>query len=388
MKFAGGISYCLATSFFYYVTFVQFGLMHYLEQDLLMEATPLFSTIGLLAICGIIGGVIAGTLIDRIKPQLSTLLAIIGACSVFSFGFAILFFQFIKFYWICILTAALGFNLGSLIITLLFVFNKYMHFRIRGMFAGITAGFSYLAANVLVAVVDNPAMIGTVNACVIGSNLLVLVLIWDSCSYTKLQPSLNKNFNPKIFFAAILPLLLMVFLDTYCFYPVGQESFGPNPVLLLPDHWIKNGIWHLLLSLSAGIMAFSLGNRWLIQIGFISLAIAAVLLIANHFSPLRGLIFPTYSLQVGVYTVVLFSFWGNLLSDVKTGLWLGIGMALCGWIGSGAGIATSIIGMRLIPFPYFFVPVVFLSLCGLAFVRKKTIFFDYAELIEDEETPK
>ena len=384
LKFAGGLSYCLATSFLYYVTFVQFGLMHYLEQELKMEAIPLFALVGSLALSGIIGGILAGTIIDRYRSQLRTLLATIGVCSVFSFGFAILIFQLVQLSWLYFITAALGLNLGVLIVTLLFVFNRYLHFRIRGIFAGLAAGTAYLAANVLVATVENPAMIGTVNACAIGSNLLILVLIWDSISIAKPQPAINTSFRPAAFIAAISPLLLMIFLDTYCFYPVGQESFGPYPVLLLPEHWIKNGIWHMLLAFTAGLFAFSIGNRRLIQLGFISLAVAAVLLVANYYSPLRALIYPVYSLQVSVYTIALFSMWGNLLPESKTGLWLGIGMAICGWLGSGAGIATSMIGMRLLPFPYFFVPVVVISLLGLLLVRKRNLFCDYAEQIEED----
>jgi hypothetical protein len=281
--------------------------------------------------------------------------------------------------------AGLGANLGVLIVVLLYGLNRFFHLRIRGLFAGFAVALSYLAANVIVAITGDPALIASINAFAIGSNVLVIPLIWEMSGSARFQPLPQKNISPGLFFKALLPIILLVFLDTYSFYPVGQESYGPYPVLLTPEHWIRNGIWHTLLAVCAGLFAFSLGNRRLIQIGYLSLMVAAGLLIGNHFTSLRGAIHPVYGLCVAAYTIVFFTIWGWILPEKHTGLHLGFGLALCGWIGSGAGIATSMFAQRLLPLPFIFIPAIVLSPIGLWLLQKRKIHLDYADEVKAKE---
>lgn len=362
--FALGLGFCLATSFLYYVTLVQFGLMHHFENFLHLAPTSIFLALGTLVLMGILGGIAAGLLIDRLQPSSQHLLAAVGACSGFAFGLAFLSFEPVKLLWIHAVMAALGLVLGTLIVLLLYTFNRFLHVRIRGIVAGFAAAVAYLAANLMAAIIEEGSLFGTVDAFAVGANLIVVLLVWEHSASQIRQPAPESPPSDRRFLYAILPLGLLVLLDTYCFYPVGQTAFGPHPVLLLPDHWIANGIWHALFALVAGMMAFGLGNRRYLQIGFLSMAAAAVLLIANHYQPLRGLILPVYSLLVAAYTIVLFTLWGPLLPEKRGGLRIGLGIALCGWMASGAGIAASMGLSRFVGFPWVFAPAFVFAIAG------------------------
>ena len=369
LQFALGLSFCLASSFLYYVTLVQFGLMHHFEHYLEIAPQTLFAIIGVMAASGILGGILAGVILDRRTPGAQGLLAVIGGCSIFGFGLAFLSFEIAQTTWIAVVMAAMGLNLGVLIVALLYALNFFIPWRLRGIYAGFSIAASYLASNLLVAMIDEPSMYGTVNAIAIGLNVIVIPLVWESSAGLPRQPAATKSFAAGRFFRALAPLTLLVLLDTYCFYPVGQESFGPNPVLLLPEHWISNGILHALVALLGGMLAFNFGNRRLLQIGYVSLFASAGLLIGNHFEPLRELIHASYSVLVVTYTLVLFTIWGRILAEKNAGLWLSIGLAVCAWIGSGLGIASSMALLPILPFPHFFIPAAVLAPLGLGLLK-------------------
>lgn len=381
---AGGIAYCLATSFLYYVTLVQFGLMHHFEQYLKLGVNRIYAALFVLAVFGIGGGILAGIALDRARPGIRRLLATIGAISILAFGLAFLSFEVVSFVWIAVIMAAMGLVLGTLMVTLLVTFSRFIHFRLRGIFAGISAAVAYLAANALAAFVDDPVLLGTINGFAIASNIIVIALVWDAGS--GMIPVLaGKSGEPvKRFYIALLPLALIVFLDTYCFYPVGQQSFGPNPVLLLPAHWISNGVWHLLFGLILGLLSFSIGNRRLLLVGYAALFISAALLIGNHFESLQKLVLPAYSLVVMVYTLVLFSVWGEKAPAHRFGFHTAVGLALCGWLASGGAIAASMGAAKVLPLPYLFVPALALAPVGLLVTRRFFAQESVEELLEME----
>jgi MFS family permease len=379
IKFVAGLTYCLATSFLYYVTFVQFALLHHFEDNLKLGNAQIFQFFGIIAAFGILGSIGTGFLIDRFEPKIRELLAFIGAFSIFAFGLSFLSIEAKSTLVISITLATLGLTLGALIVLLLHTFNRFCHLRIRGAFAGLATAVAYLAANLIAGYANDPALIANIDGFAIGSNVIVLALIWDNASGARFQPGAPVSVSRSHFVLALVPLLFLVFLDTYCFYPVGQASFGPNAVFGEPGHWVSNGVWHCLLALCGGLVAFSLGTRRLLIIAYASLILLASLLIVNHFFSIRSFIFPVYSLLVVCYAIVLFTVWGRLLPAKKGALRLGIGLAVCGWIGSGVGIGTSIFMENILPFPLFFVPVILLAPAGFWLLRKKDIFYDYAD---------
>jgi len=359
--------------------------MHHFEKTLLLSPSNINISLMAMGIFGIGGGIGAGVIIDKTRPRLQGLLGVVGSCSIIAFGLAILSFQITHVILLVLLMAAMGLNLGVLIVLLLLVFNRFIHLRVRGLFAGLATAAAYFAANVMSIYIKEPVMFGTVNAIAIGTNIIVLIFIWDYSKSARLQPmgqSQKDSLRPK----ALMALMLLILVDTYCFYPVGKEGFGPNPILVETWDWLKNGIWHLLIPLMAGIFSFSLGNRRLMQIGFFAMALCSGLLIVNHYSPVANVIYPAWGLTVGVYTIALFTVWGALLPEKNQGFFLGVGIAACAWVGSSLGISSSILVTKtgLLDFPYYFIPGIILSIAGFYLLLSKDVFYDYAEKVKME----
>lgn len=386
-KFAAGLSYCLATSFTYYVTLVQFGLMHHFEKTLGLSFSQILPGLLALAFCGIAGAIVSGIIIDKMNPRVQGMLGAIGSCSIIAFGLAVLAFQVVKPLAIVAIMGALGLNLGALIVLLLLTFNRFLHLRVRGLFAGLVTAITYLAANIMAAYTKESSTFGTINAIAIGTNVVVIIFIWEYAKSARFQPIERPEKEDRFFYRALAPLMLLIFLDTFCFYPIGRQGVMPNAILTGFWDWMKNGAWHFLIALMAGVFAFSVGNRRLMQVGFLSMIVVCGLLIGNSYSPMASGIYPAWGLIVGVYTIVFFTVWGRLLPKKNQGLWLGIGIALCGWVGSGAGIGASMAVLKsgLLDFPYYFIPPVILAIAGIILLRPKNIFFDYAEQVKQEE---
>ena len=116
--------------------------------------------------------------------------------------------------------------------------------------------------------------------------------------------------------------------------------------------------------LIAGALFTRIRNRKLLLAGYGALLGAAVLLIGNSFTPLGAWVRPAYSLHVAAYTIVLFCLWSDI-EGARFGLRIGIGLALCGWIASGAGIALSMAVWAAPPQWVYFLCAAALGLCGL-----------------------
>jgi MFS family permease len=366
IRAALALSYCLATSFLYYVTLVQFGLVHHFEGALGFSQSTLSMVLGTMALFGIAGALGCGFWIDRTKPSVKQLFTAIGSVSLLAFGLAFIAFEPRSFLLVATVMAGMGLCLGVLITLLLFSFTRYIHFRLRGIAAGLTAGVSYFGANLIAAYVKEPSMVGTIDGIVIATNVVAIILAWETLEVAVPQP-LNIG-EPELASSKTLlySLALLVFLDTFTFYPVGQPGFGPNAVLALPGHWVANGILHLIFALLFGMLAFWFGFRKLLTFGHLAMAASALLLMANHFTELRTPIHWTYSALVAIYTIVLFTIWGELGKEKTLGATIAIGIAICGWIASGSGIAASMVLDKAIAQPWFFAPVAVLALVGAA----------------------
>lgn len=389
-QFAWAIAYCLGTSFLYYVTLVQFGLLHHFTDELALPEQQMFTALGAMAFCGIASAIAAGVFIDNKKPSPQWLMAAIGSCSIIAFGLAFLCFQPKAAAGVTIAMAALGTLLGTMIVLLLYTFNRYLHLRIRGVFAGFAAAGCYMGANLIAAYAPTPQAIGTVNAILIGSNVLVVIWKWETISEAQLQPFTENPPGRGKFALALLPIFLLVLLDTYSFYPIGQPGFNETAIFPLftdDNRWLTNGIWHFLFAVTLGMFSFSLGNRKMLIGAYMVSALTAGALIGNHHTELYKVVFPLYGLLVALYTIALFTVWGGLMSEKSAALRIGLGMALCGWIGSGAGIGISmeVLKSGVLEFPYFFVPAIIAAPFGVILLLKKKLFNDYVDLVSQKQ---
>ncbi|MDP8221835.1 MAG: hypothetical protein P9L99_00630 [Candidatus Lernaella stagnicola] len=340
------ICWLLFSSFTFYVTFVQYALLrratlvlHWAEKDL----TPGFA---LLAICGIAGSLAAGYAIDRRKPFTDHLAQAAAGISGVVAVVAVAMMQVTSRLLLLALFAPLGFALGLLIVLLLTLMVTRLPLRILGIFGGFTAGAIYLVSNLLAVFSDNPDKIGMYDAILVASNVVVVFLFMDSLRNTPSVPAGCDTTSGRMV-KALLPLAAVVFADTALFVLVSRAP-GENAILATSGDWFANGVIHFLAAAFAGLFYVRVGWKKLNAVAAAALVMLIAAYLTHRFTgtDLRGPILGLYGAVVGIYTVALFTVFGEEAPRAHPATGIAWGMVLVGWVASPAGIAlgTALVG--------------------------------------------
>lgn len=340
------ICWLLFSSFTFYVTFVQYALLRRAELILGLAESDLTPGFGLLAACGIAGSLIAGWLIDRRRPHTDELAQVAAVLSGILAGLAIMFMQIYNYYLLLALFAPLGLALGLLIVVLLTLLVTRVPLRVLGIFAGLTTGAIYFVSSVLAIFSDQPDKIALFDTALIVGNIVVVFLFLGALKDTSpLAVGRETDLAPLVL--RLWPLALVVLVDTALFVLVSRAP-GDTPILATGGDWIKNGAAHFLAATVVGTLYARLGWRRLTYVAATALALLVGAFIVHRLglADLGGPIIGLYSAVVGVYTVALFTVFGEETPRHKPAMGIALGMVLVGWVASPLGIilGTALLG--------------------------------------------
>jgi len=340
------VTWLLFACFTFYVSFVQYALLGRAVQQLGLSEADLAPGFALLALFGIAGTLLAGRVIDRRRLNAMTVLRWTAALSGALAVCAVVAMQATGRIALIALFAPMGLVLGLLIVCLLHLFSTMLPGRVRGLFAGLCAGLVYFAANVLALYSDKPDTIGLFDLMLVISNIAVVFLFHDALQQT---PSEDYGVEQPLrgWLVGLLPLAAVVLIDTALFVHVSRAP-GAVPVLADAGDWLRNGIAHLLVALIAGVLYARLGWRKLTFVAAAALTATLAAFVVHRFglADLSDLIMLLYSVTVGVYTVALFTVFGEAAPRQRPAMGIAWGMVVVGWVCSPAGIA---LGTALLP---------------------------------------
>jgi len=325
---------------------VQYGLLRHAQLNLGLAESDLMPGFGLLAGLGIAGSLLAGWLIDRLRPAafrlawlaatLSGLLAVVASLSLLATSRM----------WVIVCFAPLGLLLGLLIVVLLYLFTWFIPPAARGWCAGGAAAFAYLAANVIAIFSERPQIIGRFDILLMVVN--IMSVLFCGRAWRRLAPvPAGRAVGLFAMLRGLWPLALVVLIDTALFVLVSRDP-GPTAILAGPGDWLANGGEHFLAALLAGGLYSRLGWRKITRLAAGALVVLVALYAVHRGSAtdLSVAIQAVYSLIVGFYTVSLFTLFGEEIPRDRPALGIAAGMVFVGWLASPAGIA---LGTALLP---------------------------------------
>jgi len=339
-------SWTLFTCFTFYVTFVQYALLGRATAELGLREDDLMGGFALLALFGIAGSLIAGWRIDRRGAKPAALLRATGILSLLLIVCAWIAMRADSKWALNLALAPMGFVLGVTIVVLLYQFLLLTDERSRGLYAGLAAGLVYFVANLEACVAGSPRVIGVLDIALVLSNVALIFRFapWppnDAGSMIGVDAGVTKMLG------RLWPLALVVLLDTALFVHVSRAA-GAGAVFTARGSWLANGFFHFLFAMAAGLVYRRWGWRRLTLLaGFALLFTTAIFALQQLGSvSLSAGVIVLYSLSVGVYTVVLFSVFGEETPRSAPALGIALGMVLIGWLASPAGIAlgTALLG--------------------------------------------
>ncbi len=341
------VSVLLAAHLAYYIVIVQFALLgHYARLGLGIEALRM--PLGALTVFGIASAWFTGRRLDRTPPDP---LALFGAIAVLAIGIASLGvagFVLRSVGAIAALFALLGALLGAQIVLLLSAFHTRISAVRRGVYAGGVTAATYLAANLIAGFAPTPEAAGLVCALMLAFAVAVVVVLRDFLLESPVHEICQGTGTIAQVARSTLPLALLVAVDSFVFYPVGQGGVAAHSVFASSGDWVANGIWHVAFALAAGVFFSQVGFRRLVAIGCAAMILAALALVANETRELTAWVRGFYSMVVGTYTVALVAAPGSVGTARSPHASMAVVMILAGFVANPAGIGAYLaIGTKL-----------------------------------------
>ncbi|MCL4235234.1 MAG: hypothetical protein KJ042_12030 [Deltaproteobacteria bacterium] len=341
------VSALLAAHLAYYIVIVQFALLgHYARIGLGIDA--LRAPLGLLTVCGIASAWMIGRRLDRttISP-----LALFGSIAVLAIGIGslgVVGFALSAVGAIAILFAALGALLGAQIVLLLTAFHTRIPGPARGVHAGGVAAATYLFANLVAGFAPSPEAAGLACALALAFAVAIVASLRGALLEAPTHAVCVEFRSIGKTAVAVTPLALLVAVDSYVFYPVGQGGVAAHPVFASAGDWVSNGVWHVVFALAVGALYAWIGFRRVVAIGAAGMVLAALALLANESGDVTRWVRVFYSFVVGAYTVALVAAPKSIGNARAPHTSIAVVMILAGFVANPIGIGAYLAsGMRL-----------------------------------------
>lgn len=341
----------LFSGFFYYITFVQFGLLNLARARLHLEPAQMPVAMGLMTAGGFAASVWVGRWLEGAGAPLRARIRLIAGCSAAQAVLAFATLALAQPAHVTVLCAVLGLLLGAnSVATLSLVFDG-LPAASRWMICGGIVAVIYLGANIPPLVFDRPERIISANA------LLMMLTAVGAWTQRGVSPHAgadapDAHAPPDESFARWLPfVLLVVLLDSYTF-----QRLLTTPALWAltwgsTAHIWTNGIVHAAGAIAVGWMATRRrsGARWIGVVAALSLVATETLLLSGGAGVAGGYVLTVvYNVGVSAYFVMLLGLWPVCLGP-RPGRRLGWGVAAVCWFAAptGIGLATQATATRV-----------------------------------------
>lgn len=330
----------VAAGLFYYITFVQFGLLELVHRRLGLRAEQLPAAMALLTVAGLASAVAAGRWLERGGRTRAARYAGIAACCGVQAVLAVAALGVARGAHVAVLCAGLGLTLGwNSCLSLALLFTEFTPER-RWLAAGGVIAAVYAAANVPPLVFGRPEVLVAANALLMAGAAPVA---WFARRRPAPVAAAAAPPAPREPLAQWLPVLLaLVFIDSYTFQRVVA-----TPVLRAltwggPAHIWINGLVHGAGALGAGWLAQRHGPRGLALAAAAALLGAETLLGAGAAGLGGGYVLTAlYNTSVSAYFVILLGLWPACLGAVPDRR-LGLAVAATCWLGAPAGVGAGL----------------------------------------------
>ncbi|MCC6158420.1 MAG: hypothetical protein IT350_10240 [Deltaproteobacteria bacterium] len=341
------VSALLAAHLAYYIVIVQFALLgHYAGLGLAIDALRV--PLGLLTAGGIASAWMTGRRLDRTTISPLALFGSIAVLAIAIGSFGLIGFLLRSVGAIAALFAALGALLGTQIVLLLAAFHTRIPAPARGVYAGGVTAATYLFANLVAGFAPSPEAAGLVCALALAFGVVIVAAFRNALIEAPTHPVCPEPRSIGKTAVAVAPLALLVAVDSFVFYPVGQGDVAAHPVFASAGDWVSNGVWHVVFALIVGVLYAWIGFRRVVAIGAAGMVLAALALLANETGDVTRWVRVCYSFVVGAYTVALVAApqsIGNARSPHSS---IAVVMILAGFVANPIGIGTYLaVGMRL-----------------------------------------
>lgn len=331
------VSALLAVHLAYYIVIVQFALLgHYARIGLGVDA--LRAPLGALTAFGIASAWMTGRRLDRVTTSPFALFGSIAVLAIAIGTLGVVGFHVRAVGAITVLFAGLGMLLGAQIVLLLAAFHTRIPGSARGVYAGGVSAATYLAANLVAGFASSPEAAGLACAVMIALAVVIVVTVRGPLLEAPTREACVETTTLGATARAVAPLALLVAVDSFVFYPVGQGNIAAHPVLASPGDWAANGLWHAVVALVIGGLYNRVGYRRVVALGSAGMVAAALALVANELGDRTAWVRVFYSVVVGTYTVALVAAPGSIGTARAPHRSAAIVMILAGFVANPIGI--------------------------------------------------
>jgi cytochrome c oxidase cbb3-type subunit 2 len=331
-----GISVALiAATYVYFLIFAQFAYLHLVESHV-PAANLVRPIMAAMAIAGLAGSLAAGRLL---RPAIVRL--VLCVCLAECGASALLATHTRHANWFYFNSAAIGFYLSVLTVSLCVHLNHTLPRARRGLCIGLGTGLAYAICNIPAVFAAAPLHQGRL-AAVFCFGALILALVQPASSAVETPVSISSQGQPAISFPSLTVILgALVWLDSAAFVIIQTtpvlNAFGWSTASL---QW-SNAALHLMAAVLAGLWLDRRGMPPVLLTAFAALAVASVLLRfdgpAAHFT--NGF----YTAGVSLYStaLVLLPLAGFALDSGAVARRAGLLFGFAGWCGSVLGIGMA-----------------------------------------------